>query len=308
MNHASEIRNSEDLTFREFLSILLNNKVLIGTITSSVALASILFSLTIPNTYISSSLLAGTTQEDSLTAKLGNLSSLGSFAGLSLPSNPTSKSQEGIVRIKSFEFFSTYFLPNIKLENIMAVNEWEAEKNILIYDADSFDSNTKQWVRDVKYPKKTEPSPQEAYKEYKDILVISEDKVTSFITISIEHKSPFIAQKWVGIITNKINESMRLIDSQQAEKSIAYLNRTSQSTNFQSLKVAIASLLQDQMQTLMLTSSNESYVFKIIDPPLAPEEKSKPSRVLIGILGTILGSLLSLLVIFIKYHREPFDT
>ena len=93
---------------------------------------------------------------------------------------------------------------------------------------------------------------------------------------------------------------MRKLDSDQAEKSIAYLNESAQTTNIQPIREAIAKLLESQMRTLMLTASSEAYIFKVIDSPIVPEKKSKPSRSVICILGTILGGLFSLMIVFIR--------
>ena len=43
----------------------------------------------------------------------------------------------------------------------------------------------------------------------------------------------------------------------------------------------------------MLAAASEEYVFQIIDPPVAPELKSEPSRALICILGVLLGGMLA---------------
>ena len=49
------------------------------------------------------------------------------------------------------------------------------------------------------------------------------------------------------------------------------------------------------MQTLMLANSRAEYLFKTIDPAIAPERKSRPWRTLICVLGTLLGGMLGAL-------------
>ena len=41
-----------------------------------------------------------------------------------------------------------------------------------------------------------------------------------------------------------------------------------------------------------MVEADENYVFTILDSPIVPENKSKPQRALIVILGTILGIML----------------
>lgn len=295
----------DDIDLKELFLAIWNKKIFIGAITSVAAILSLTYALTLPNVYTSQSLLAPSAKSDSLSSKLGNLSSIASLGGFSLPSDSGSNALEAVERIKSFEFFSTYFLPNIQLENIMATKKWIPEDDILIYDKREFNKSTSKWVRDFSYPQKIVPSSQEAFKVYREVMTISVDKKSSFITISIDHHSPFIAKKWVDIIISEINESMRKADADLAQNSISFLNKAAQSENLQSIKEVIARLLESQIQTLMLTSSNEYYVLKIIDSSIAPEKKSKPTRSLILILGTLFGGMLSIIIILIQYYRNP---
>mgnify|MGYP001579619989 CR=1 FL=1 len=107
----------------KLFSAIWDRKIFISTITSLAALLSVTYALSLPNIYTSTSLLAPASLDESLTSKLGNFSSLGSLAGISLPSGSASKSQEAMQRIKSFDFFKSYFLPNIQLENLMTVDK-----------------------------------------------------------------------------------------------------------------------------------------------------------------------------------------
>lgn len=68
--------------------------------------------------------------------------------------------------------------------------------------------------------------------------------------------------------------------------------------------VAIRALIQSQTQTVMLAEVRPEYVFKTIDHVVVPEEKSKPSRVLIGVLGTLLGGMLGVVIVLIRHYAE----
>jgi len=142
--------NDDEIDFKAIYKIISAKKFFIIILTSVFALLSILYALNTPNIYTSKTLLIPSTNEGSVSnPSLGglSLSSVAGVAGIKIPSSNVPKSQEGIERIKSFEFFLTYFLPNIKLENIIAVKDWLPEKNILIYDDSLFDSNNKKWIR-----------------------------------------------------------------------------------------------------------------------------------------------------------------
>lgn len=293
-NNSNSLDNEIDLA--ELFSIIWNKKLFISIFTSIAALISVLYALYLPNIYTSSSLLAPTTEDNSLSSQLGSFSGLAGLAGVSLPAGNISNSQIAVKRIESFEFFSKYFLPNIKLEDLMAVDEWDAKNNTVVYDESEFNSTSNEWSR--------KPSDQKAYKEYKRALSISQEELTGLVYLSMKHKSPVVAQNWVDTIIYNINECMREIDKQDAQNSIDFLNESLKNTNSQSIKVVFAKLMESQMQTLMLASSNEAYVFKTINSPIVPEDKSSPSRALICILGTLLGGILSILIVLFRNFRQ----
>jgi uncharacterized protein involved in exopolysaccharide biosynthesis len=63
-------------------------------------------------------------------------------------------------------------------------------------------------------------------------------------------------------------------------------------------------LIQSQTETVMLAEVRQEYVFKTIDPAVAPEEKSKPSRALICVLGTLLGGMLGVVIVLIRHYAQ----
>jgi LPS O-antigen subunit length determinant protein (WzzB/FepE family) len=272
--------SNDEIDFTEIFTALWKKKLLIFLITSSAAVFSVFYSLSLPNIYISSALLAPSESENSISS-LGRLSSLAGMAGLSIPSNSNSKSIEAIERMQSYDFFIDQFLPNIEFIDLVAANNWDKENNLIIYDSD--------------YDPSQSPSKQKAYESYKSILKITKNNRTSYTLIEVEHVSPFIAKSWLSLIINKINSHMREIDKDIAKNSIDFLNTKSQETNLSDIKDVIFGILETQIQTLTLAEANEDYVFKIISSPIVPERKSKPSRSSICIMGTILGFILSII-------------
>ena len=125
---------NEKIDFVKLYEIIWKKKIFVITCTSIFSLFSVLYALSLPNIYISKTLLMPTSSEESLSSKLGSVSSLAQFSGVRFATENVTKSQEAIERIKSLKFFTTYFLPNIKLENIVAQKDWDPELNKIIYD------------------------------------------------------------------------------------------------------------------------------------------------------------------------------
>ena len=294
----------DEIDLRELFHVLWDKIFYIGAITSIFSLISIIYALMLPNIYQSQAVMMPMEANQGMSGMLGQYSGMASLAGISLPSESGSKAQEAIARIQSFEFFSNSFLPHIKLENLMAVKKWNQASNTLTYDASAFNSESGQWVRKVKPPTSTIPSSQQAYKQYQEIMSVSEDKKTSFVTLSVEHKSPVIAQQWVKIMMDQIDQVMRDQDRQTALQSIAYLNSLAPTVNYEEISKALASLQQEQMKRLMMVEANENYIFKVLDSPIVPEMKVKPKRSLIVILGTMLGMMLSVLGVLVWHYTR----
>ena len=293
----------KEIDIRDLILMFWKKKITIIGITSLFAIVSVFYALSLSNIYTATALLAPTDQQESLNSKLASYKNLAGLAGVKIPgSGSASRTQEAIERIKSYKFFTENFLPKIKLENLMALQKWSQENDKLYYNNNAFDSNLNKWIREVEYPQTVEPSKQESYKRYQDILSITVDDDTGFVYLAIDHMSPKIAKKWLDIIIFQINANMRELDKQKAESSIRFLNESSSSTSVQSIKEAIAALLEEQMQTLMLASSNQDYIFKIIEAPIAPEIKSKPSRAIICIIFTIIGGFFSLIYVVVQHN------
>lgn len=294
----------DGIDIKELFFALWERKFLIISITTMAAILSVFLALAQPNIYSSKALLSPSGENDGLSSALGGFSGIAGMAGISLPGDAGDPSQEAMARIRSLDFFTKHVLPNIKLENLIAVKEWNPASNEMIYEDKVFDNENNKWIRQVSYPKTTIPSNQEAYKKYKDIISISEDRKTKFVVISVEHKSPFIAKQWVDLIIKNINESMREKDIQLATKSIDFLNQSSAQTNLIEIKESISEILEGQIQKLMLASANEFYVYEIIDSPIVPELKSKPNRALFCIIGTLIGGFIAVITALVLFYLK----
>ena len=58
----------------------------------------------------------------------------------------------------------------------MAVDSWDKDSNLLIYDEDIYNETSKIWVRDFKYPQTQVPSAQESFEVFIEHLLVTEDQ------------------------------------------------------------------------------------------------------------------------------------
>lgn len=296
----------EEINFGEILGVLLNRKFFIMCSIVLSASISILYSFNLANTYTSSVLLAPS-DDDEKSSMLGQMNGLAGLAGVSLGEGVANKTDEAIERIKTYEFFSKYFLPNIKLENLMAVRNWNKDKNSIIYNTRIYNSSNKQWVRKSRIPFiniTKVPSTQEAFIKYKKKLYIEQDKKTSFVSISVSHESPYTSKEWADLILSSINQIMRDEERDKTTRSLDFLNDQYSKTDYKEIRQSIASLQEKQMKTLMMIEASEFFVFKILDYPIVPEKKSAPKRSIIILLGIIFGFVLSSIVVVFQFYKS----
>jgi LPS O-antigen subunit length determinant protein (WzzB/FepE family) len=296
--------HDDEIDLRQLFHVLWLGKVQIVLVTALFAVLSILYVLYLPNVYRSEALLAPAEEQDSLAGAVQSFSSVAGLAGISLPEASASKSDQALEVLSSRSFFTEKIYPSIHLPDLMADPRWDPENNTLSYHGDLYDAGRGQWVREVGFPYQVTPTAQEAHGFFiQNVLNVSVDNTTGFVTLSVDHVSPYIARDWAELMILEINEQFRARDLEIALSSIAYLNNQIAITSVVEIRQALSRLLQNEIQTSMLTDANPYYVFSVIDPPIAPELKARPSRALIVILATLLGGMLSALIVLLRHYH-----
>ena len=294
----------DEIDLRELFYVLLEGKWIIVSLTAFVSIVGVIYSLSLPNIYESKAMLVPVNSSSSISGALGSYSGLAGLAGISLPSGgDEGNSAKAIQKIKSLSFFENNILTNIYLPDLMAVKSWNSKINTLTFDDSIYDTNSNTWIRDFSYPQQQIPSAQESFEVFKiEHLSLSEDKKSGFITLVIKHQSPFIAKQWAELVINEVNTFYRQKDKSESEKAVSYLNQQISITSLSEIKQVIAQLLQEETKKLALIEANQYYVFDYIDPPAVMEKKSEPARALICILSALLGGMLSILLVLIRYY------
>lgn len=299
MSENIKLEDEKIIDIDQILNFIWDSKITIITSIFIVSIMSVIYALSVPNIYTSKALLAPSQNESGANSSLRAYSGLASFAGVNLPSSDSMNTLEAIEKLKSLKFYEENILPFIKLEDVMAISYWEPKSNKIIYDTNIFDDES--WVRNVNFPKKRKPSAQESHKLFiESNFSIELDDLTGFITVSVRHHSPNLASDWLEIIIKNINEVMRKEQKQQSLESVNFINKQISQTNYTEVKQALSSILQRETEKLMLIEANEDYVFKTIEPPYSPEERSSPNRALICIFGALFGAVVGVLLAFFR--------
>jgi uncharacterized protein involved in exopolysaccharide biosynthesis len=293
----------DEIDVRELFSTLWLSKKFILILTGIFAVLSVIFSLSLTNLYTSQALLVPTSLNSNSTSQY---SALAAVAGVNLGDSSPDVTL-AIAFINSKKIIRQLIKHESFLPDLMAAKKWHIKSNSIIYDDDLYDKKNKKWVREVDFPFQQVPSEQEAFELFSEQINITEDKKNQLVTLSVEHISPSVAQQWAEWIIDEANMMVANLTIEEAEISINYLNEQIKLTPYAELRTLFFNLIQQNTQNMMLAKVSKQYALTIVDPPLIPEIKSNPQRALICILGTLLGGMLSLLIILVRKYGFSKD-
>ena len=293
-----DLAQNEIDVFRLF-SIFWSYKLHIVGITAFFSLISLVAILFLPVKFTSSALLAPVDSNNFTNRIAAGYGGLAGLAGIDLGDQSISKTDLAIEILQSRSFFINIMEERSLLPALFATKGWNEEKDLLIYRENLYDPESDSWLNN-------KPFIKEMNEEWnKDILSISKDNKTNFITIKIRHYSPTIAYQLLNWVLEDLDAEVRNRDMASSTKAIEYLQQELKDTDTNELKTLFYSLIQEQTNKRMLAKTNPQYVFNIIDPPFVPEEKSDPKSFLIFISVSILGFFASLMfVLFINILRN----
>lgn len=283
----------DEVDIRQLIKAVWEGRWLIIISTFLFSTIFVIYSLSLPNIYQAQTLLSPV-GENTQVQNQGSIGGLASLAGINLSSGSVGNSGKALEKVKTFSFFEENILPNILIQDLMAIESWDASNNIISYNENIFNENTQTWIQ--------APSLQRSYQSFMSAVTFYQNPTTFFVTISVKHQSPYVAKAWTELIVDQINYFFRSNDKKEAEASIDFLNAQIAQTSYTEIKQVIAQLLQQKIQQLTLIEANDNYVFAYLDPPIVMEEKIEPSRSSISILGALLGGMLGIIFVLIRHY------
>ncbi|HCK03892.1 MAG TPA: LPS O-antigen length regulator [Methylophilaceae bacterium] len=305
MNNYKEFDDEIGLT--ELFAVIWLNKIFILASTATITLIALLISLLLTNIYTAQSLLTPTSSGTSSNL-MSQYSGLASMAGINLPQGEGENAEViAINLINSKRLLERLMLNESFLPDLLAAKKWNMQTNTIIYDSSLYDKKNNKWVRKVSLPFGQIPSSQEALKEFSKIVSISQDKKTKLVRLNVSHLSPVVAKEWSIWIVKEINTILANMQITTSQASIDYLNTQIKVTPYSELRTMFYQLIQESTQNMMLAKVKREYALTTIDPPVVPEEKSQPKRILIIIFATLLGFILSVLIILVRKYGFSQD-
>ena len=303
IQHNIQVADSDEIDLRELFSAIWAGKWSILFTTIMFSIAAVFYAISLPNIYKSEVTLAPA-GESSGTKIPGQLGGLAALSGVNIGGEGVEKTALALEILKSREFLGRFIEQNDLYVAFMAAKGWDRANDKLLIDAEVYNQETKEWLREVEAPFKPKPSAQETIEEFKKFFTVRQDNATGMVSLSVQHYSPFLAKQLADKLVVAINEDMRQRELDEAEKSIEYLSKKIEETNLADLRTMLFSLIEEQTKVVMLANVRNEYVFKTVDPAVVSEKKEKPARALICILGFMLGGMLSVLFVLVRYFSN----
>lgn len=240
--------------------------------------------------YSSDVLLAPVGSEDgqnNLSSLANQFGGLASLAGVTLGGG--NDKGHAIAVLKSRRFTEDF----IKNENLMPIlfrDKWDVDQN--------------RWKSDEQ--DKT-PTIADAYKLFNEnIRFLNEDPSVGLVTLRIEWTDRTLAAEWANSLVDRLNDYLRDRDIAEAQRSIEFLNRALEKNSIVELRQGIFSLLEQQIEKIMIANVRQGYAFKVLDPAVVSDEDKyvRPKKLVIVIAATALGLFFALVIVMLRVGWE----
>ena len=298
----------DEIDLRELFGVLWAGKIKIIAITAVFAIASVIYSLSVPNQYKATALLAPAQSDGGgLSGALGQLGGLASLAGVSLGGGEGGEAQIAQEIMKSWSFIEGFIADNDLAVEVFAAEGWNKGSNMLQINDGVYDTQNNQWLIENESGVVGPPNSWSLFQAFSGRLAVSEDKKLGLVSVSIEYYSPQIAKQWVDMYVEAVNRFMQQRQVDKVTKNITYLQEQIEKTSIAEMQEVFYTIIEEQTKNKMLAEASPEYVFVAVSPSMVPEEKSQPKRALICVLGTLLGGMLSVLLVLIMHYARKSD-
>ncbi len=280
--------NQDEFSLDDLWQIFYSNIRIFLITTALIIFLSVIYALILPPMYQSQVMMVNSDENDRVSQLSGianQFGGLASLAGINLGSSGGNEVLTSISILQSRSFIIEFINDN----NLKP----------LLFE-DQYDQKNESWEDGVA------PSDWDAHEMFSSLYTVDYEEFGSpVITLSLEWYDPLLAAKWANLLVDKLNEYTKTKAIEDSEKSIKFLEMELSNTSNTNSKQILFQMIEQQMNTKMLANSSDEFEFRIIDRAVPAQEKHKPKRRVIVLLGAILGISFSLILILIKelFHK-----
>lgn len=251
-------------------------------ITAAVFLLTLLtavVTLMIPNTYKSFALVQSSSPQSSVEGQKSILN-LNFIGGSKL----NEQTQLALILMESRIFFDNLYSDNKFIAEMFALDFSEIDK--INFDTSRYDPETNLWIVQ-------KPDYDHARDTFLDKhFAVTPDYATGYVELSIVHRNPLVAKKWVDLIFQRLNLYIKNKKTKDAKGALAFLKNEINTTNVPELRKIFADGINEQTKIIMLSQVTDEFVFSYIDPPFLPTARHSPMRTSTVIIAAVITTIL----------------
>lgn len=285
----------DEIDLRELFGILWAEKWLIIGVTAVAAVISVVVSLMMTEIYRAEATLAPADTEQGAGGLAAQFGGAAALLGVNIGSSGGDEISNAIATLRSRQFIGRFIAENNLLVSLFA-SSWDKVESKVVVDEQIYNTATGEWLL-----ASGTPTEHQAYRIFNQIFSVNgPDRETGIVTVAINWINPEEAASWVNMLVSALNQEVRARDVEEANNAIDFLRNQLVSTQLVDMQRVLYQLIESQTRITMLADVRDEYVFRVIDPAVVPDTKSEPRRSFIVILGTIAGSMFSLLIVFFR--------
>jgi ElaB/YqjD/DUF883 family membrane-anchored ribosome-binding protein len=249
-------------------------------------LIALVVALLLPPKYRAQALVAPVTQNGpagGIGGALKQLSGLAALADIDIGAGGGRK-DESLATLSSMGF-AREFIQAHDLLPILYANRWDARAG--------------RW-RAGERP----PTLGEGVKYFTDdVISISDDHKTGFVTLTVDWYSPQLAAQWANGMIEMVNEELRADAVSSSARSLDYLDKELAKANSVELRQTIYKLVEQQVNNAMLANVQHDYAYHFLDAAIAPEKRNSPKRAVMTAVGGAVGLFVGVLLVYVRRAR-----
>ena len=303
----------DEIDLLELARTIWKGKKLIIWIVAVCTLATIILSLVMTNIYTAQAVIKPVLP-DRATSRFSPLASqLGGLAGMAGIGMPTPSSSVEIANLLKSNVLKKEMIEHYQLLPILFSKQWDADNKTWKKPGVSLNPLAllaKLRPADPKAPKKEPGVPDiwDGIRELDRIVKINHNIKEDIITVSANFPDPEISAKIVDYYIRTLNEHMSSEARRMAITNKEYLEKQLLETNDALMQQKIYNLIAEKIETMMMAEVNEGFAFKVLDPPMTPDRKSKPKRAQMVVLAFTVSLFIGVFtVLFREYLRKIKD-
>jgi uncharacterized protein involved in exopolysaccharide biosynthesis len=267
----------ETVSFGSTFATLWGRKWLILATALIVGGGACLTAFTLPREYEASIVISPVSVDASsgrgggLGSLVGQLGGLASVAGFSLSGNE--RKAESLAILQSESLTERFIRDNNLLPELYHA-QWDAANH--------------RWKP---MPPNKVPTLWKANELFKkSVRRLATDTKTGLSTLTVTWKDPKTAAAWANQLVELANNTIRGRTIEESERNITYLNEQLKKSTMVAVQNSVSSLIQSEIQKVMLARGSNEYAFRVLDAAVPPERPSFPNRTVWTLLGFFLGA------------------